>query len=180
MNQPPPPTGPAPAPPTPGYGYVPPPPNPVPPPKQSRTFIISLAAAVVAGCLVGGGIALGSQLRPPEPTTQNNPTATDSHAQDVQLCTAYAAINSAMPKPQDTALQVLPAVNGLRLALNEAPSASRDIRSAITDVVHNYDALIADFGKVRSRGLAAPTPYDVSTAQESLERAWDVCQLGPR
>jgi hypothetical protein len=75
-------------------------------------------------------------------------------------------------------MEVLPGVNGLRLALAENPNASREIRDAITDVVYNYDALIAAFGEVRTRGLAEPPKYDMDKSRRILDHAWDVCQLG--
>jgi hypothetical protein len=160
-----------PYPPAPGYGNTP----AAPPHKQRRGgLIVGIAAAVLIAGLLGGGIGAFAATR----THQAAVPAADMHTQDIQLCTAYATINSALPKPQDTALELLPAVNGLRLAIAESPGASPEIRAAITDVIRNYDALIATFGKVRSRGLADPTPYDVAKAQHIIEAAWDACQLG--
>lgn len=155
-------------------------------PNTGRFAALVVAAIVVAGLL--GGIAGAlithqtdsrqSQANNAQPQAPAAPSAETIQAQDVQLCTAYATINSAMPKPQDNALQVLPGVNGLRLALAENPAASPEIRAAITDVVHSYDALIAAFGKVRTRGLAEPPTYDVAQAEQLLTRAWNTCQLG--
>lgn len=165
-----------PYPPVAGYGYTP---GTPPPPKQRRGGLIAgmVATGLIAG-LLGGGIGALIVSRNHQATAAGAVSAsTDIHAQDVQLCTAYATINSAMPKPQDTALEVLPVANGLRLALAETPNASPDIRAAITDVIKNYDALIAAIGKVRSRGLAEPVPYDVAKAQQLIEAAWNVCQL---
>lgn len=170
-------------------GPLPPPPSTAPGPKRPRTGLFAalvVAAIVVAGLLggiAGALITLQSDNRPSQantaqPQAPTPPSAETIRAQNVQLCTAYATINSAMPKPQDNALQVLPGVNGLRLALAENPAASPEIRAAITDVVQSYDALIAAFGKVRPRGMAEPPTYDVAHAEQVLTRAWDTCQLG--
>ncbi len=148
---------------------------------QVTALVAIVLAAGLLGGIVGGAIAHRTTAAT-TPTTQSPVTTTypaeTVQTQSIQLCTAYATINSAMPKPQSNALEVLPAVNGLRIALNDNPAASPEIRSAITDVVHNYDALIAAFGKVRDRGLAKPPTYDLGQAQEILDRAWNVCKLG--
>jgi hypothetical protein len=178
------------------YGVVPgafPPGPPSPPPawrdpKRPRVgrFLGLVVAILIAGLLggvVGALITHQTESKDvpaaaPIPQAPAPPSAETIRTQNVQLCTAYAIINSAMPKPQENALQVLPGVNGLRWALAENPAASPDIRAAIIDVVHNYDALIAAFGEVRTRGLAEPPPYDIQQAQQLLNHAWDVCQLG--
>lgn len=187
------PYGPTPAyaqPPQPGQAPTP----PTAPPKGSGEGggkrprigrITAMVATVLAAGLLGGvaGAAVTHRttatVEPaaPVPATPTYSAAT-IQAQNIQLCTAYATINSAMPKPQSNALEVLPAVNALRIALNDNPAAAPEIRTAVMDVVHNYDALIAAFGKVRERGLAKPPAYDLGQAQQILDRAWDVCQLG--
>lgn len=147
--------------------------------------LAAIAAAILVAGLLGAVVgAIVTQRTTPTAAPADQTPATPTYSaetirtQNIQLCTSYAIINSALPKPQSNALEVLPAVNGLRLALSENPAASTEIRSAITDVVHNYDALIGAFGKVRERGLAQPPTYDLDAAQRILDRAWDVCQLG--
>lgn len=143
-------------------------------------------AAVVAAVLVAGllGGVVGAVVTKRTSRTTDQTPATPAYSaetirtQNVQLCTSYAIINSAMPKPADNALQILPGANGLRLALDEAPAASSEIRSAISHVVSEFDALIASFGKVRTRGMAKPPTYHVAKAQAVFDRAWDICQLG--
>lgn len=167
-------TPPPPYAPAPKYGYTP------GAPEQRRGGIITgfVAAALLAG-LLGGviGAFTASRNHPSASVAAGPQSTTDTHAQDVQLCTAYATINASMPNPQTSALEVLPGVNALRLALAEAPHASPDISSAISDVTQIYDALIAKFGKVRTRGLAAPEPYDGTQAQQAIDRVWTLCQL---
>ncbi|MBU8820736.1 hypothetical protein KL864_33240 [Mycolicibacterium goodii] len=140
-----------------------------------------MLVAGLLGGVVGGIVGRHSAPQAPPPAaTSATPTysAETIRAQNIQLCTAYATINSAMPSPAENAMQVLPGTNGLRLALQEAPAASPEIRSALEDVVHQFDAMIAAFGKVRTRGLAEPPRYDVERAQKVSDRAWDVCRLG--
>jgi hypothetical protein len=191
------PPAPAYAPPLP-YGVAPravPPGPPSPPPawrdpkrpNVGRLLVLLLVVAILIAGLLGvvvGALIIhptGTKDVPvaaPIPQAPAPPSAETIRTQTVQLCTAYAIINSAMPNPQQNAMQVLPGVNGLRWALAENPAASPDIRAAITDAVHTYDAVIASFGKVRTRGLAEPPPYDVQQAQQVFDHVWDVCQLG--
>lgn len=151
-------------------------------PRRALLLCVAVMVAALAGGAVGAVITNQLQHRDTPPSaaasTPPAPSAEAIHAADVRLCTAYATINSAMPNPQTSALEVLPGVNGLRLALAENPNASREVRDAVTDVVYNYDALIASFGKVRTRGLAEPPTYNMDNAQRVLDRAWNVCQLG--
>ena len=85
---------------------------------------------------------------------------------------------SAVAKPPTDATDVLPGVSGLGLALGANPAASPEIRTAISDVVTEFDGLIASFGHVRTRGLAEPPGYDLQQAQQVFDHAWDICQLG--
>lgn len=148
--------------------------------------VLLLCVAVMVAALAGGavGALITNQLQPRDTTpsvaasTPPAPSAAAIHTADVRLCTAYVTINAAMPKPKTTGMEVLPGVNALRLALAENPNASREIRDALTDVVYNYDALIANLGEVRTRGFAQPPTYDMVKAQRVLDRAWDVCRLG--
>jgi hypothetical protein len=182
-----------------GYGPYGPPPGypgaPVPPPQQGslqrppgRGRLVAAIGATavvsaVAGGLVGGGLVTARQSDPVEPRPTATaappaPTADQVHAADVQLCTSYAISNASMPDPQESALQILPGANALRTALMENPDAAPEIRSAMVDVIGTYDALMASFGKVRTRGYAEPPVYSKDRAQASYDRAWDVCQLG--
>lgn len=173
---------PTPAPPAAGS----PPPATTPNKPRGPRGVLLLCVAVMVAALAGGavGAVVTNQLQHRDaapsaaPSTPPAPSAEAIHTADVRLCTAYVTINAAMPKPQTTGMEVLPGVNALRLALAENPNASREVRDALTDVVYNYDALIAAFGEVRTRGLAEPPTYDMEKSRRVLDRAWDVCQLG--
>ncbi|OKH68313.1 hypothetical protein EB74_33610 [Mycobacterium sp. SWH-M5] len=101
----------------------------------------------------------------------------DTHAQDVGLCTRYAIINSAIPKPYDNAMDILPAAAALQTSMADYPGASEAVRQAISDVVSAYYARMAVFGDVRERGLADPPPDDKQAAQAAYDKAWEVCGL---
>lgn len=163
----------------------PPPPWQPPPPARNRIgWIVAIVAITALLSAALGGI-LGATLnsKTTASTTQNgaeeasSATATDRHAQDVALCTKYAIINSAIPKPYDNAMDLLPAAAGLQSALDENPQASAAVRTAISNVVSAYYARMAAFGEVRERGLAEPPPSSMEEAQSSYNEAWTTCGL---
>lgn len=181
-----------PVPETAGYQPVPPPGHfgpPAPTPKRSgRKGLIAVIAAT-ALLSAGAGAAIGTiaansassdhaapQAIQPTETTGAASTA-DAHAQDVGLCTRYAIINSAVPKPYDNAMDILPAASALQASLEDYPGASEPVREAISGVVSAYYARMAVFGGVRERGLAAPPPDDKKAAQAAYDKAWEVCGL---
>lgn len=91
------------------------------------------------------------------------------------LCTRYAAINSAIPKPYDNAMDILPAAAALQASLEDYPGASEPLRQAMSDVVSAYYARIAVFGRVPHEGLAEPPPDDKPAAQAAYDKAWEIC-----
>ena len=156
------------------------------PPRWALWVVLATAAIVTAA--VGGGI-VGSALTATRTETTNTDTAAtttmttaaadavDTHAQDVALCTKYAVINSAMPRTDENAGDLLPAVAAMEIALAENPDASTPIRAAITDVVSAYYARMAAYAPVRTRGLAEPIPHDLETQRAAAHQAWTVCGL---
>lgn len=180
-------------PPTPeGTGYQPAPaPGPFGPPTVApkRPRRVGLIAAIAATALISAGLgaAVGTVVtnsasssdgaaQTPTPTnTAAAPATGDTHEQDVGLCTRYAAINSAIPKPYDNAMDILPAAAALQASLEDYPGASEPIRQAMSDVVSAYYARIAVFGGVRERGLAEPPPDDKQAAQAAYDKAWEIC-----
>ncbi len=104
-------------------------------------------------------------------------TAADTHAQDVALCTKYAIINSALPKRDSNAGDLLPAVTALENALRENPDASPQIRTAIADMTAAYYARMGAYAPVRSRGLAEPPPHDLEAENAAADQAWAICGL---
>lgn len=113
--------------------------------------------------------------RSPHPRNPTTPGDLPTHAQDVGLCTRYATINSAIPKPYDNAMDILPAASALQAALEDYPGASEPIRQAMSDVVAAYYARIAVFGGVPRQGLAEPPPDDRQSAQAAYDKAWEIC-----
>lgn len=146
----------------------------------SRRNLVVLIAAVLGAGMIGGAVgAFITDRVATETGGQAAPSGDEAHAAGVKLCTDYISINSSMPSPIQTPLQVLSGVNGLRWALADNPDASPEVRDAIRDIVDNYDVLIASYGKVRPAGMDQPPSYDPAAAQEAVDRVLDVCRLSP-
>lgn len=191
--------GSAPSAPVPGhYGALPPTPPPGTPwqPKPARrrrwlvpavvggTAVVALVAGVTLGAVFGGDQAASESSSagpvgsdPASASAGGVPSPAEVHAQDVSLCTSYAIINTAIPTPDTSGADLLPAVAALKIALAENPSASAPVRAAVTDMASVYEARIASHGKVRTRGLAEPPPYTVEAHKAASAEAWSVCGL---
>lgn len=164
------------------------PPPSAPPNRPGRGGLIAIVAAT-ALISAGLGTAIGAivikSTSSPGAAAQavqpangaGAPASGDTHAQDVGLCTRYAAINSAIPKPYDNAMDILPAAAALQAALEDYPGASKPIQQAMSDVVSAYYTDIAVFGDVRERGLAEPPAEDNGAVQAAYDRAWKICGL---
>lgn len=170
----------------PGPGTYPPPPpwTPPPPPRRGTTALLGLAAAVLAAGLVGGIVGAllthrSNTSDTPASTTaaQEAVTPEDVRAQDIKLCTEYALINAATPKPVKSEDDLLAAVAAVRTSLAAYPDASADIRSALNDVVDSYFAMMANFTNKGSKGLVEPPQYDEASAQATFDSAWALCGL---
>ncbi len=160
-----------------------------PPPSPKHLGRGGLIAIVAATALISGGLGTAVGALVIKSTSSNDAAAQtaqpangagaratgDTHAQDVGLCTRYAAINSAIPKPYDNAMDILPASSALQAALEDYPGASEPIQQAMSDVVSAYYARIAVFGGVPRQGLAEPPPDDRQSAQAAYDKAWEIC-----
>jgi hypothetical protein len=140
-----------------------------------------MVATAIGGGIAGALLTTTSQhtASPAASSTTTSTPAADSHAQDVRLCTAYAIINSATPKPARSGPDLLPSVSALQVAIGANPGANEEIRDALESVVDTFYATMASLdGGVRTRGLAEPPTYDEARALAVYDRAWDACRLG--
>lgn len=146
---------------------------------RRRTVIAAVIAATALGGGAVGALLTGLIQHSAEPTVAaSSPTAETVHAQDVKLCTAYAIINSATPKPDNKGIDLLPGATALQVAVDANPDASPEVRTAMTQVIDVFYARMASYAPVRIRGLAEPPGYDQGAAQAAYDRAWQVCELG--
>lgn len=163
--------------------YPPQQPWTTPPPRRGTTARLGLAAAVLATGISGG--IIGSLLThrsntsdtPASTTAAQAASPEDVRAQDSKLCTEYAFINLATPKPVKSEDDLLAAVAAVRTSLAAYPDASADIRSALNDVVDSYFAMMANFTNMESKGLVEPPKYDEASSQATFDSAWALCGL---
>ena len=162
-----------------------------PPSAPNRLGRGGLIAIVAATALISAGLgtaigAMAIKSSSPDAAAQavqpaNDAGASasgDTHAQDVGLCTRYATINSAMPRKDKNAAELLPGVGALETALHEFPSASPQIREAVAELVSVYYARMAAYAPVRTRGLAEPRPHSAAEENAASDRVWEICGLG--
>lgn len=169
---------------------LPQPPQPQQPTPRKRSGLwrsIAVAGAIIVAAVGGGAVgALITNSAQPQPNPpaaapamppEAAPSADTIHTQDVQLCTAYAIINTATPKPDTRGMDLLPSATAIQNAIAAHSDASMEVRDALGAVVDSYYARIAAYVPVRTRGLAEPPAYDMAAAQASYDRAWSVCRL---
>ncbi|OKH62039.1 Uncharacterised protein [Mycobacteroides abscessus subsp. massiliense] len=162
------------------------PPPSAPPNRPGRGGLIAIVAAtalISAGLGTAiGAITIKSSGAAAQGVQSANdagaPATGDTHAQDVALCTRYATINSAMPRKDKNAAELLPGVGALETALHEFPSASPQIREAVAELVSVYYARMAAYAPVRTRGLAEPRPHSAAEENAASDRVWKICGLG--
>lgn len=159
----------------------------VPPPPVSRAvpwwLWVGLITALIASALGGGvvGSLLTSKstdaVSPPAAAIESHPSAEAVHAATIGLCTEYAIVNSAIPVEFNSAIDLLPAVNGFRDALSSYPDADPAVRAAVAGAADAWFARISEYGHVRKRGFAEPPSYERVANQAALDRAWSACGL---
>ena len=105
------------------------------------------------------------------------PATGDTHAQDVGLCTRYATINSAIPKPYDKC-DGHPARRGCTASgvwrtspERVEPRFERPCQTSYRRTTHESPC----YGRVPHEGLAEPPPDDKPAAQAAYDKAWEVC-----
>ncbi len=160
--------------------WTPPTPPPPQPPRRTATRLALAAAILTAG--LGGGIIgslLTSRTSDTSPTTTARETATPEYvrAQDVKLCTEYALIVAATPKPLTPDNGLIATTAAVRTSLAAHPDASENIRSALSDVIDSYFAVLSNDADEGPKGLVEPPKYDHATVQATYDRAWAICGL---
>lgn len=160
-----------------------------PSPSAGRAGLIAVVAttALIAaglGAAVGAIViksTLPNEVVPQAVQATNDAGASahgDTHAQDIAVCSKYAIINATIPNPDTRGMDLLPAAAALENALAENPHASESVQRAVRGVIDTFYSAMADYGKVRPRGLAeVPPKYEPEDAGAAYQQAWTVCGL---
>lgn len=172
-------------------GYSPPPPAPVqdtpaPPPPRSTTPRVMIAA-LIAGVFIAGaaGVFAGTRMAgtpaqsssAPTTTQAPEPTADEVRAQTIDLCTRFAAGYAALPTPQNTAADVVPAANYIADAVNDNRSADPEVRSAVIASLRLFRDHAAALSREPVKGaVQPPTTWTAATANATDDRVWAACQ----
>jgi hypothetical protein len=139
-------------------------------------------ATGLAGVLVG--IHIGSAPAPAAVTsttpTSVQPSPADVRAQTIDLCTRFAAGYAALPSPQHTAADVVPAANYIGDAVRDNPVADGGVRSAVAESLRLFREHAAVLSREPARGaVQPPTNWTAAAANAADDRVWSACESYP-
>lgn len=139
----------------------------------------SVFVAGLAGALVGTHI--GSTPTPPAAPstapTSDQPSPANVRTQTIDLCTRFAAGYAALPSPQNSSADVVPAADYISDALRDNPVADAGVRSAITESLRLFREHAAALSREPARGaIQPPTHWTAATANAADDRVWSVCE----
>jgi len=102
-------------------------------------------------------------------------TADDVRAADIKLCTEYALVIAATPKPLTAENGLVATMAAVRTSLAAHPEASSDLQAVLNDVVEGFFATLSDDVNNELKGLVEPPEYDKGAVQATYDRAWARC-----
>lgn len=155
------------------------------PSPRSTTQRVTIAALIASVFIAGGvGVVVGTRVAgtpaqaPPAPTTTQapEPTADEVRAQTVDLCTRFAAGYAALPAPQNTAADVVPAANFIADAVNDNHSADPHVRDAVIAALRLFRDHAAALSREPVKGaVQPPTTWTAASANAADDRVWAAC-----
>lgn len=145
---------------------------------MTAAVIGSVFVAGLAGVLVGTHIgSTPTPLAAPSAALASDPSPANVRTQTIDLCTRFAAGYSALPSPQNSAADVVPAANYISDALRDNPVADAGVRSAITESLRLFREHAAALSREPARGaIQPPTHWTAATANAADDRVWSACE----
>jgi hypothetical protein len=152
--------------------------------RANRGWVILAIAAAVAAVFGAAlaGVAVGAHLNrttsAPSPTSEApTPTSGQVRNETVDLCTRYAAAWAAIPTPQKTGQDIIPAANYITNALRDNPNADDAIRAAITESLRLMREQAAALSNQAPQGAVQPPPlpWKPDAANAADHHVWDLC-----
>lgn len=137
--------------------------------------------AGLAGVIVGAQIASAPTTSPPAagPSSGSPPAAPDPtqvRTQTIDLCTRFAAGYAAVPSPQKSAADVVPATNYISDALRDNPIADPGVRAAVTESLRLFRSQAAALSREPSKGAVQPPADWTAAASNAADDAvWSAC-----
>jgi hypothetical protein len=175
-------------------GFPPPhpaPPGPPPPqipiarrgPGWRRIALWAAVAAFVFG-VVGGtvGVVVGTHIadnaaaKPAAAPAPAPPSPELIRAQTVNLCTRFAAAYAAVPVPQNSAADIVPATNYIADAVRDNPIADTAIRSAVATSLRLFQDHASKLSREPVRGAVQPaTGWTAAANNDADDHVWSLC-----
>lgn len=143
---------------------------------RRASLVVSAAVATVGIAAGATGVFVGTRIARTEQPSVDSSTGT-VRAQTVDLCTRYAAGYRALPSPQKTGADLIPAANYISDALRDNPMADNDIRTAVADSLSLTRDQAAHLSGEAVRGaIQPPSDWSVDRANHADQRVWDACR----
>ncbi|TXH19469.1 MAG: hypothetical protein E6R06_24360 [Mycobacterium sp.] len=144
-----------------------------------RTVGVAALLAAAFGMGLAGGL-LGTHINPPPappaPAAAAEPSAAEVRAQTIDLCTRFAAAYAAIPAPQTTSADMIPATNYVSDALRDNANADSGVREAVGESLRLMRQQSAALSHEKFRGaVQPPRSFEGAPANRADDRVWDAC-----
>lgn len=148
-------------------------------PARRAIGVIALLAAALGMGLGGGfiGARIGAPAAPKPPVAAAaEPSAAEVRAQTIDLCTRFAAAYAAIPAPQTTSADIIPAANFVSDALHDNVDADPAVRDAVEESLRLMRQQSAALSHEQARGaVQPPNGFRAAPANAADDRVWDRC-----
>jgi hypothetical protein len=139
-------------------------------------LISCVFGAGLAGVVVGHRMASTRTSTPAPAASPVQPSLDVTRAQTIDLCTRFAAGYAALPSPQTSAADVVPAANYIADALRDNPIADLGVRSGVTESLRIFREHAAALSREPARGaVQPPTDWTAAAANAADDRVWSLC-----
>lgn len=144
-----------------------------------RTVGVATLLVAAFGMGLAGGL-LGARINPaptpPAPAATAEPSAAEVRAQTIDLCTRFAAAYAAIPAPQTTSADMIPATNYVSEALRDNVDADPKVREAVEESLRLMRQHSAALSHEQVRGaVQPPNGFNAAPANQADDRVWDAC-----
>lgn len=139
-------------------------------------FVAGLAGVIVGAQITPSPTASPPAAAPPSGPPPVAPSPTQVRAQTIDLCTRFAAGYAAVPSPQKSAADVVPAANYISDALRDNMIADPVVRSAVTESLRLFRSQAAALSREPAKGAVQPPADWTAAASNAADDAvWSAC-----
>jgi hypothetical protein len=138
-------------------------------------FIFGVAGGTV-GVVVGTHIADNAAAKPTVAPAPPPPAPELVRAQTINLCTRFAAAYAAVPVPQNSAADIVPATNYIADAVRDEAVADPAIRSAVATSLRLFQDHASKLSREPVRGAIQPaTSWTAAADNDASDQVFSLC-----